>query len=285
MHVLLTGASGSVGRFILDRLLRDGFTVTILGRRPVNGFRASFFSYDLADPDPRLPAADALVHCALMHEPGRFRGGEGDDPERFRALNVDGSLRLFQAARDDGCRRAVFLSSRAVYGDHRSGETLRETDRPQPDSLYGEVKLAGEQALEVLCDDRFQGAALRATGVYGVPPGKPDHKWCALFKAFEQGEEIAPRAGTEVHGADLAAAVVLMLTGPGSGPFGLFNVSDLLLDRRELLSLYCEASGAAGTLPDKAEQVPGVMATEKLEALGWSPGGRERLKAFLVSLS
>jgi UDP-glucose 4-epimerase len=284
MHVLLTGASGSVGRFILDRLLRDGAKVTLLGRRPVEGFEASFSAYDLADPEPCLPAADALVHSALMHEPGRFRGGEGDDPERFRKLNVDGSRRLFEAAKAAGCRRAVFLSSRAVYGDHRSGEILRETDSPQPDSLYGAVKLAGEAALEAVFDDHFEGVALRATGIYGLPPGATDHKWTSLFRAFGQGEWIAPRAGTEVHGEDLASAVALMLTRPGAGAFSVFNVSDLLLDRRELLSLYSEVSSVAGHLPDKSDKVPGVMATEKLEALGWTPGGLERLKVFLGSL-
>lgn len=284
MHVLLTGASGSVGRFVLDRLSADGHRITVLGRQPVEGFQSSHIAYDLAEQAPHLPAADALVHCALVHEPGKFRGGEGDDPGGFRALNVDGSRRLFLAARDAGCRRAVFLSSRAVYGDHRSGETLRETDRPDPDSLYGAVKLAGEEALAALCNDGFQGAVLRATGVYGLPPGASEHKWSALLKTFEQGDRIAPRAGTEVHGEDLAAAVALMLTRPEAGPFDIFNVSDLLLDRRELLSLYAELSGIAGFLPDKADRVPGVMATDKLKALGWTPGGRDRLKAFLAAL-
>ena len=110
MHVLLTGASGVVGRFILKRLLDDGCTVTVLGRRPVEGVAAAFRTYDLADPDPQLPQADALVHCALVHEPGKFRGGEGDDPERFRKLNVDGTRRLFEAAAKAGCRTVVSVS-------------------------------------------------------------------------------------------------------------------------------------------------------------------------------
>lgn len=281
MKVLLTGASGSVGRFILARLTGDGHQVTILGRRQVDGFPAAFQPFDLAGPHPGLPVADALVHCALLHEPGRFRGGEGDDPATFRAVNVDGSRRLFEAAKAAGCRRCVFLSSRAVYGDHRGGELLHETDIPRPDLLYGDVKLAGERALAELCGNGFRGSVLRATGVYGRPPGLQDHKWSPLFGAFTRGETIAPRRATEVHGADLADAVSLLLETDRSEPFDVFNVSDLLLDRRELLELYAGSSGSSGKLPENADDRPGIMATDKLRALGWAPGGMDRLRSFL----
>jgi nucleoside-diphosphate-sugar epimerase len=285
MKVLLTGASGSVGRFILARLTGDGHQVTILGRRPVDSFPASFQPFDLADSHPGIPEADALVHCALLHAPGRFRGGEGDDPATFRAVNVEGSRRLFEAARAAGCRRCVFLSSRAVYGDHRRGEQLHETDIERPDSLYGDVKLAGERALAELSENGFQGSVLRATGVYGRPPGLQDHKWSSLFEVFARGDEIAPRRATEVHGADLADAVSLLLETDRSEPFDVFNVSDLLLDRRELLELYAGSSGTSGKLPDNADDWPGIMATDKLRALGWAPGGMERLRTFLRELS
>ena len=284
MHVLLTGASGTVGRFVLARLLDEGCRVTVLGRKPVAGFKVAFRPFDLADPEPRLPEADALVHCALMHEPGRFRGGEGDNPERFRALNVGGTRALLMAAKDAGCRQAVFLSSRAVYGDHRGGAVLSEKDRPEPDTLYGEVKLAGEEALEEICGPRFRGAALRATGIYGVPPGLADHKWSGLFRDFQAGLPIAPRTGTEVHGDDLAAAVSLVLNTPREERFQVYNVSDFPIDRRDLLSLYAFERLPDPALPETAETVPGEMTTDRLRALGWLPGGREKLKAFLRSL-
>ena len=281
MHVLVTGASGTVGRFLLARLIADGHQVTVLGRRPVAGFSAGFCHYDLADLHPVLPAADALVHCALLHEPGRFRGGEGDDPERFIRVNVDGTAGLFRAAKRTGCRQAVFLSSRAVYGDHRHGEVLVETDAPRPDSLYGEVKLAGERTLDGLCVEGFSGTVLRATGIYGLPSGQTTHKWSSLFDAFKREEPIPARRATEVHGEDLSAAVSLLLTRSGHAPFSVFNVSDLLLDRRELLALYAEISGVSGKLPEEAETTPGVMSTDRLRALGWKPGGTSRLRAFL----
>jgi nucleoside-diphosphate-sugar epimerase len=260
MHVLVTGASGTVGRFVVPALTEAGHRVTTLGR-------AGDVHWTLADPAPRLPPADALVHLALAHVPGAYRGGEGDDPETFRRLNRDGTLRLFDAA---GPARIVFLSSRAVYGDRRRGETLRETDAPAPDSLYGTLKLEAEQALGE------RGASIRATGVYG------GDKWQPLFAAYLAGEAIAPRAATELHGADLAAAILLLLDTPDSGAF---NASDLLLDRHDLLVRVQTLTGCPHPPPPRAEgPPPGVMACDRLHALGWRPGGWPRLDAWLASL-
>ena len=264
MHVLVTGGTGQVGRFVVAALREGGHRVTLLGRGP------GAHPWSLADSRPRLPAADALVHAALDHVPGAYRGGEGGDPARFRRLNVDGTRALFEAA---GGMRIVFLSSRAVYGDHRRGETLHEDDPPAPDSLYGAVKLAGEQALG------GRGAALRATGVYGGDP----HKWEGIIADWRTGAAVAPRIGTEVHGHDLAAAVRLVLERDARG---VFNVSDLLLDRHDLFARLGALSGCPHPPPPRAEgPPPGVMATDRLRALGWTPGGEARLQAFLAGIA
>lgn len=280
MRIMITGASGTIGRFLTSRLAADGHRMIALGRRPADGIASDFSRYDLSDPSPRLPAADALIHCALHHEPGKFRGGEGQDPDLFRKLNVEGTAALFQAAKTAGCHKAVFLSSRAVYGDARRGETLFEADEPAPDSLYGQVKLDGEQALESLSDPRFSGIVLRVTGVYGVPPGTNEHKWSGLFESFRAGEDIEPRCATEVHGDDLADAVSRVLQMDGNG-FDVFNVSDFLLDRRDLLRLLSEHTGRQSNLPERATTVPGVMDTSRLRQRGWQPGGLDRLMTFI----
>lgn len=259
MHVLLTGATGTVGRFLLPALTGAGHRVTTLGH-------SGDIPWTLADQAPRLPRADTLIHAALAHKPGAYRGGEGDDPATFRALNLDGTRRLFDAARD---ARILFLSSRAVYGDHRRDQFLHEADPATPDSLYGEIKLAAEAALG------NRGASLRATGVYGGHP----HKWDTLFAAYLRGDPIAPRIATEVHGDDLARAALLLLARP---EIGAFNVSDLLLDRNELFARVQALTGCPHPPPPPAEgPPPGRMATCRLRLLGWRPGGWPRLDAWL----
>jgi nucleoside-diphosphate-sugar epimerase len=106
------------------------------------------------------------------------------------------------------------------------------------------------------------------------------NKWRPLFAAYLRGETIAPRVSTEIHGADLAAAVLVLLERPETGPF---NVSDILLDRHDLLARVQRLTGCPHPPPPRPEgPPPGVMATERLRALGWRPRGLARLDAFLA---
>jgi UDP-glucose 4-epimerase len=278
MRVLVTGGTGYVGRFVLSELARAGHPVTLLGRSPLPPH--CFRPWSLAQTAPALPPADALVHCAYDHVPGAYRGGEGDDREGYWRLNHDGSITLIDAAVRAGISRILFLSSRAVYADSRRGETLRETDPAEPGSLYGKLKLAIETALA--SRPEIIAASIRATGVYGVAPGTGHHKWEGLFHDFTAGKAISSRIGTELHGHDLAAAILLLLE---TGATGVFNASDLLLDRHDLLSRVKARTGSAHPPPAPWDgRPPGVMATEKLERLGWRPGGFERLDQFLANV-
>src|SRR5690606_15011137 len=110
-------------------------------------------------PPSVFDAATCFVHAAFDHVPGRYRGGEGEDPASFRHRNLNGSVALFEAAKVAGIRRTVFLSSRAAYGPRPAGTWLDEADTPVPDTLYGQMKLADEAALQNLCDDRFQATS------------------------------------------------------------------------------------------------------------------------------
>ena len=129
MRVALTGATGYVGGFILGDLLRRGVQVAALTRQrpqsdsaPVDWIRGDLSNS--AALTELLAGADALVHCAYSHVPGRYRGGEGDDRHGFWRTNLLGSVALFEQARAAGVGRVVFLSSRAVYG-HRTASPMR----------------------------------------------------------------------------------------------------------------------------------------------------------------
>lgn len=280
MRVAVTGGTGLVGRFIVNGLLRGGHEVTVMTRRPPPpGFfvgQVAHQPYDLANESFYINGLDAIVHASFDHLPGRYRGGEGDDPEGFLHRNLDGSRRLFRAAADAGAR-VVFISSRAVYGS-RKGLLTEELDC-RPDTLYGQVKLQAEQALLASGQPSM---ILRATGVYGPPGPGQRHKWADLFDDFAAGRPIAPRVGTEVHGDHLALAVSLGLAGAG----GVFNVSDMQLDRRDLLAEWQAVTGIDGTLPERADASrQGVMSTLRLERLGLWPGGMGLLRPALREMA
>ncbi|TCM53593.1 nucleoside-diphosphate-sugar epimerase [Rhizobium sp. PP-F2F-G48] len=307
MRVLVSGASGIVGRFVVEHFLAHGHEVVAGVRagtsappvlqpsfsRPTFS-RATFsrqvetvpLSLDPAAAAPDFGGIDAFVHAAFQHVPGRYRGGEGDDPEGFRRANLEGSLALFAAARKAGVRRCVFLSSRAVYGRPPDGELLTEESEPAPESLYGRVKWETEQALATMDGEDFVTASVRATGVYGLLPGLP-HKWENLARDYLSGRPIADRVGTEIHGDDLAAAILLLLTADAALVAGrAFNASDLLTSRHEILSELQQATTCIHPLPDPADPSGFArMDTTRLRSLGWTPGGPERLRADIASLA
>lgn len=289
---LVSGGAGLVGRFIVERLAAAGHDVTVLGRTPPpQGFfrRPVRFVEGILDPGRDHSAAfDGIVffvHAAFDHLPGKYRGGEGADPEGFWRRNHEGSVALFDAAKREGVARAVFLSSRAAYGG-AAGASLREDMACAPETLYGKAKLATERALGERTAPEFVTASLRITGVYGpAGPGRA-HKWTGLFRDYLAGKPIEPRAGTEVHGEDVAAAVGLMLTSPAEAISGkIFNVSDILVDRHDLLGIAREKTGSPYALPDRADASSlGVMATDRLQALGWRPGGHRLLRDTVEGL-
>lgn len=282
---VVSGGTGFVGRFIVERLLAEGHEVTVTGR---NTPPAGFFSApvrvvaDSLDPEADMAAvfagADCFVHCAFDHVPGRYRGGEGNDPEGFRRRNLEGSLARFRAAKAAGVKRAVFLSSRAVYGDQPVGAELTEETPPHPNSLYGQVKLACEQGLAVMAERAFEAVSLRITGVYG--PAGAAQKWRPIIDDYLAGRPVPPRAGTEVHGDDVAWAVLIALTAPLQAAHEVFNVSDIVVDNADVLAIFQATTGASGALPAHADaSLLNVMSSRKLRALGWRPGGRDLFEA------
>ena len=280
MKVAVTGGTGLVGRFIVNGLLSDGHDVTVMTRTPPQpGFflrEVAHQPYDLDAGPPRLAGLDAAVHAAFDHLPGRYRGGEGDDPAGFLRRNLDGSKHLFQAAAEAGAR-VIFISTRAVYGPQQG--VLTEDMECRPDTLYGQAKLAAEQALLASGQPAM---ILRATGVYGAPGPGQRHKWADLFDDFAAGRQIAPRVGTEVHGDALARAVLRGLDGAD----GVFNVSDILLDRRDLLAEWQAVTGIDGRLPDRADaRGYGEMSMARLDALGVWLGGMDHLRAALRQMA
>jgi len=291
MKVLISGGTGLVGRYIAEELLSAGYKIAIGGRNPPpSGLFSQPVSFVPLSLDPKGNQSGAFddayffVHAAFSHAAGKYRGGEGDDPEGFRRLNLDGTVKLFETARKAGIRRCIFLSSRAVYGDGIAGEELTEGSTPKPNTLYGEIKRDAEHALFSLSTLGFATASLRSTGVYGhLRP----NKWDDLFDDYLSGKPVRSRAGTEIHGRDVGRAVRLLLeTEAGRIDGEAFNLSDILTDTHEVLSHLQSATGCPHALPQPAELgAVSVMDTAKIRAHGWQAGGKALLKQTIETLA
>jgi len=287
---VISGGTGFVGRFIVEELLAEGYDITVIGRQAhgpgffSNGVR--FIQAELAqnfDYQPVFEGVDVFVHAAIDHIPGRFIGGQGDDPKGFALKNLAGSAALFKQAKKAGIARLVFLSSQEVYGQQEEGMDLYESDTPNPKHLYGKVKYEAEKILGQMNTPNFMTFSLRLANVYGLASPGRAHKWQALFKAYLTGQTIQPHAASEIHAEDAARAVAALLKADAlrvSG--GIFNVSDLVVDRRDILGPLKTASGCIYDLPAAADRTAmNVMNCDKMKRLEWRTGGMVKLSMSL----
>jgi nucleoside-diphosphate-sugar epimerase len=116
------------------------------------------------------------------------------DPLTSSAVNIEGTLNVLLAARDEGVRRVIFSSSTSVYGSSRELPTSEST-APDPISPYGVAKLAAERYCISFgrVYDSFETAVLRYFNVFG-PRQSPYSQYAAVIPLFiaaiDQGEPV-----------------------------------------------------------------------------------------------
>lgn len=163
-RILLTGATGFVGRHLLHDLVSRGYQVRTAGRGSalaIAGVEHVAIG-DLGAPIDWPPLVDGVDH--VVHSAGLAHAACDIPEERYRLVNTEATLALAQAAQAMGVRRFVFLSSIRAQSGPVSDKPLSEADAPAPTDAYGRSKLAAEQGLAELDLDWI---ALRPVLVYG----------------------------------------------------------------------------------------------------------------------
>lgn len=225
--ILVTGASGFVGRHFVGHLAARGHAV-----RPVGGRRArgapEVPAADLADPAPwprLLEGVGAVVHLAAYNPPPRvrFRRSERD---AFRSINVEATARLAAQAAAAGVARFVFLSSMRVYGGS-APQLLTEESPLGASDEYGRSKREAEEALAAALAG--QGTALtilRPPVIYGAGRGGV---LGLLDSAVRVGMPLPLKGVTArrslVYVGNISSAVEACLADPRAAG-RTFNVSD-----------------------------------------------------------
>lgn len=226
MKILVTGASGFIGSFLIEEGLRRGEQVwagmrRTSSRKYLKDERIRFAELDLARPEvlreqlkqykEEFGGWDYIIHAAgatkCLHKADFFR------------TNTEGTRNLIEALRalDMTPRRFVFISSLSVFGAIRETPVRKATadnpwiyapitehDTPQPNTAYGESKLQAEHFLRSM--DGFPYIILRPTGVYG--PREKDY--FLMAQSIKQHTDFAvgyrPQEITFVYVRDLVQA-------------------------------------------------------------------------------
>jgi UDP-N-acetylglucosamine/UDP-N-acetyl-alpha-D-glucosaminouronate 4-epimerase len=188
-RVLVTGGAGFVGSNLVQALLERGDDVRVLDnfstgqRQNLDGLDVDVVEGELRSYE-RVHAAvrgvEVVYHLGALGSVPR----SVQDPLTSSAVNVEGTLNVLLAARDEGIRRVVFASSSSIYGN--AGELpRREETMPDPISPYGVAKLAAERYCVSFSRvyESFETVCLRYFNVFG-PRQDPRSQYAAVVPLF-----------------------------------------------------------------------------------------------------
>jgi UDP-glucose 4-epimerase len=285
MQILVTGASGFIGRHVVAELTGAGHQVTTLHRgEPLAATGATgaphrHLQMDVLSDRARSAAreADAIVHLA----------GRGDvqasyrEPHKYAALNAQGTLNVLEGARQDR-RHVVLASTQRVY---RPAESIIPEDAPlDPTDPYAYSKLVAEQWCRMYAEQlETPTTVVRLFSVYG--PGQVGQGTSGVVSIFleraRRGESLTVHADqlrdlTWV--GDVARGIRLALETPPSAaaPARVYNLATGVGTTLEgLARMVCEAVGSRSEIvPPSGRSAEGDRVAEITRArrdLGYEP--------------
>ena len=220
---LVTGADGCIGAWTVRLLLDEGADVTtfdlgandsrhrlVSGGAPLDFRRITGDIVDRSAVVDAMAGVDQVIHLAALQVP--FCKA---DPSGGAAVNVQGTVNVFEAAVEHGISPVTYASSAAIYGpvELYPGPVLGPDALPKPATLYGAYKVANEQTAAVYAADHgLASVGLRPFTVYGAgrDQGVTSQPTAAIYSAV-RGEpyEVGYGGVTDFHYApDVARAFI-----------------------------------------------------------------------------
>ncbi len=255
MRILLTGASGFVGKAVLKTAQKHGLEIRPVYRSmdSAKGQSEAVLVSErdgVADWSAALQGVDVVIHAAarthIMRE-------ESLDPlAEYRRVNVDGTLNLARQAAAAGVRRFVFISSIKVNGEATTpGHPFTADDTPAPKDAYGLSKAEAETQLKLLAQEMgMEVTIIRPPLIYG--PGVKGNL-ASMINWVRQGLPLPLRAVTRnrrsLVGLDNLVNLILVCTDHPKAANQTFLISDGEdLSTTELLRKVGKALGRSARL-------------------------------------
>lgn len=229
--ILVTGASGFIGSFIVEEALNRGFEVWAAMRRSssrqfLTDERIHFIELNLSSEEQLKEQLAGHAFDYVVHAAGVTKCLDKQD---FFRINTEGTKNLVRAlmALQMPLRRFVYISSLSIMGAIREQQPyteILETDDPQPNTAYGKSKLEAErwlslqnEQLEKRNEKLFPYVILRPTGVYG--PRERDYFMMAKSIKAHSDFAVGYRQQdiTFVYVSDVVQAVFLALENGETG--------------------------------------------------------------------
>ena len=270
MNVLVTGATGYIGRRLVDVLIYEGYHVRILVRKHSDLFMSvGQVIGNLADLDSLKDVTKDVD--VVFHLGGGMRPSDGD----FQTVNAEGTKRLMEESIRTDVRRFVFMSAATVYGNV-ANPPAKESDicNPLTGHAYALSKLEAENELVKLSNLGTEVTILRPAQVYSA--GSPAIQRFPTLAQMVEGNNQTHF----VHREDVVQAVLFLAAHENSQ--GTYNVADELpLTVREAASTIenagirvgnslSQGSGTIAPMLRRVMEATLVLDTSKITHLGFS---------------
>lgn len=282
VKVLVTGASGFIGRHLVERLLKNNFSVIALIKSNTDVLKN--FSGDLKIVEIDITQPFELNDIGsniekVIHLAGIVGEGACSKDVRYSyELNVTGVSNLINCFHGTMLNKFIYLSSVSVY-DKSNESPISEYDKTSNIGIYNSTKLAAELLVSAYCTKYDISYCIgRATSTYGPYQLKYSvlsyiilellkHNKLTLFNPYDIKDYI--------YVTDLADGIITLMNTKESGLFNIssgqgIQLSDLVGIIAELLSIVVilKAKNEAEARKSKTRQ---VIANSKLRNLGWVP--------------
>jgi nucleoside-diphosphate-sugar epimerase len=235
---LVTGGAGFIGSNLVQALLERGDDVRVLdnfstgNRRNLQGLDVDVVEGELRSYERvhrAVRGVEIVYHLGALGSVPR----SVQDPLTSSAVNVEGTLNVLLAARDEDVQRVVYSSSSSVYGTRRELPVTEDTP-PDPLSPYGVAKLAAERYCVSFSRvyESFETVVLRYFNVFG-PRQSPFSQYAAVVPLFitaiAAGRPITIEGDGEqsrdfTYVANVVDATIRAAAAPGANG-QIFNVS------------------------------------------------------------
>jgi nucleoside-diphosphate-sugar epimerase len=248
MKVLVTGATGFLGAYVVSELTSRGYEVTgvVHSRRLGTDLEKTVETRvaDLTDKASLVEATkgmDAVVHLAAYYT---FFGKK----KLYELVTVNGTRSLIEACLANGVRRFVYCSSTEAMGPVES-PPADESTPPKPSNEYGRSKVNAERVVRESSAQGMEWTIIRPSGIYG--PGNVNDVAFWFIVSFAKNSlttRFLVGGGRNlvqfVHAKDAARAFVLALDNPKASIGQTYLVSgDCAVSYRELYSMMAELCG------------------------------------------